>query len=230
MKKIFILHGWTKSLDKWDKVVSRLKDKGFDSILLKVPGLTSPIDHVWDIDDYVSWLDNELKKENGKVILLGHSNGGRISLAFALRHPDRIEKLILVDSAGVYRNELPIRLKRFIFGKAAKLGKRITSSTSAKKLLYKLARSSDYNDSGDLLKQTLLNLWESDKKRIYEKVNVPTFIIWGKKDTTTPLKDGEKINHAIKNSKLFVIPEARHGPQFTNAEEFVNIALKILNK
>ena len=229
MKKVFILHGWTQSLDKWENVVRALKNEGLGGVLLKIPGLTSPIDRVWNIDDYVSWLSKELDAERGKVILLGHSNGGRISIAYAKAHPQKIEKLILVDSAGVHHNELSIRLKKFLFGKAAQYGKKITSSIAMRKLLYRIARTKDYSDADLLLKKTLINLWDSDKKKNYEKINIPTFIIWGENDSTTPIKDARIINKAIENSSLFVISGARHAPQFTNTKEFVGIVKKILN-
>lgn len=228
MKKIYIVHGWTKSLEKWENVISELKKSGAEPILLKVPGLTSPIDRVWNMSDYVNWLHNELKNREGKVILLGHSNGGRIIMAYSKLHPEKIDKLILVDSAGVYHSQLPIRLKRFLFGSVARYGKKFTSSAGVKKLLYKLARTKDYNDADDLLKKTLINLWESDKKKIYSQINVPVSIIWGENDTTTPLKDAKLIRSSIKDSELFIIPNSRHAPQFTNTKEFVNIISKIL--
>ncbi len=229
MKKVFILHGWTQSLDKWENVVRALKNEGLDGVLLKIPGLTCPIDRVWNIDDYVSWLSKELDAEEGKVILLGHSNGGRISIAYAQAQPQKIEKLILVDSAGVHHRELPIRLKRFLFGTAAKYGKKITSSVAMRKLLYRIARTKDYNEADLLLKRTLINLWDSDKKKNYERINIPTFIIWGENDSTTPIKDARIINKAIESSSLFIISGARHAPQFTNTKEFVSIVKKILS-
>jgi pimeloyl-ACP methyl ester carboxylesterase len=43
-------------------------------------------------------------------VLLGHSNGGRIALAFAEKYPDKVKQLVLIDSAGIYHNEFSIRL------------------------------------------------------------------------------------------------------------------------
>lgn len=228
MKRIYIIHGWTKSLDKWENAIRVLKSEGFEGILLKVPGLTSPIDRVWNIDDYVNWLKNELKSED-KVILLGHSNGGRISIAFAKSYPQKIEKLILVDSAGVFNNNLGIRVKRLSFGIAAKYGKKITSSVLMRKLLYKIARAKDYDEADNLIKKTLINLWESDKDRMYEDINIPVSIIWGQNDNVTPLSNARVLNKAIKNSKLLIIPGAKHSPQFTDTYKFVDTLKKSLN-
>src|SRR3989338_4234164 len=102
MKKIIILHGWAYSTDKWRPFIEELKKSGVKSKMIKIPGLTSPLDQVWNLDDYVEWLKKNLSKEKGKVILLGHSNGGRIALAFSAKYPEKVGKLILIDSAGIF--------------------------------------------------------------------------------------------------------------------------------
>ena len=115
LNKIIILHGWTHSLDKWEGFVKFLRNLGFDAEVLKIPGLTEKSDEVWNLGKYSKWLNNQLSKESGKVILLGHSNGGRIAAFFAAKHSDKVQKLTLIDSAGVYHKELPLQIKRFIF-------------------------------------------------------------------------------------------------------------------
>ena len=142
--KILILHGWsysakgTDQLEKWKPFVDELKLKGYKPTLLKIPGLTKNLTEVRDLEKYVEWLKELVKNE--KVILVGHSNGGRISLAFSHKYPEKVEHLILIDSAGIYHNELPIRIKRFVFRSLAKIGKRITTSEKLRVFLYKLAR------------------------------------------------------------------------------------------
>ena len=53
---IYILHGWTQTLNKWANFAKKLESKGFEIKLLKIPGLTEKIDRIWGIDDYVKWL------------------------------------------------------------------------------------------------------------------------------------------------------------------------------
>lgn len=223
MKKIYIVHGWAYSIDKWDDFCLELQKRGFETKILKVPGLIYKLDKTWDLNDYLNWLEKELKSEKEKLILLGHSNGGRISIAFAKKHPDRIKQLILIDSACVYHNELPIRLKRSSFKILAKIGKRFTSSDQLKKILYKIARTSDYNEADSVMKKTMLNLLESDKNRYYENLDVSTMIVWGEKDKVTPISDGRIIKDNVRRSKLFVIPEAKHSPQFTHPKQVADI-------
>jgi pimeloyl-ACP methyl ester carboxylesterase len=219
MKKIFIIHGWAYETGKWQPLIEILRKTGIEAVLLKVPGLTAPLKEVWTLDNYVEWLGEEVGQEKGKVVLLGHSTGGRIGLAFAAHHPEKVGQLILIDSAGIYHNELRIRMKRFVFGNLAKFGKRFSKAEILRKLLYKLTRESDYEKSDPILRKTMFNLIRTDISDLFSVIEVPTTIIWGEDDTITPLADGRIMNEKIKGSKFFVIREARHSPQFTNAEE-----------
>jgi len=228
MKRIIILHGWTKNRDKWQNFLATLEKKGIKAEFPKVPGPIEGLDRVWKLENYVQWLKNITDKEKGEVILIGQSNGGRISLAFANLYPEKVEKLVLIDSAGIYHNELSLKIKRLIFGTIAKIGKKITSSKSAKNLLYKLARESDYKDLDKNVKQTMQDLITSDLKPILGQISIPTFIIWGREDKITPLSDGKMMNELIKNSKLEIIEGARHSPQFTHPDILADIIAKIL--
>ena len=96
--KIIILHGWTYSFDKWNPFMSLLKSKGLNPYLLPIPGLTDKINKPWNIDDYVKWFWGKIEKEE-KIILIGHSNGGRIALNFSIKYLEKVAKLILIDSA-----------------------------------------------------------------------------------------------------------------------------------
>ena len=216
MKKIIILHGWTKNLDKWNELIGALEKEGVNIDLLKIPGLTGSLEKVWKLVDYVNWLKNIVDKEKREVILTGHSNGGRIALAFTNLFPEKVEKLILIDSAGIYHNELPLKIKRAVFKTIAKIGKKLTSSKFLENLLYKIARESDYKNADDNVKQTMINLVSTDLKPILSQIQTPTLIIWGREDKITPLSDGKLMHELIKDSKLQIIKDAHLSPQFTH--------------
>lgn len=226
--RIIILHGWTKNLDKWKDLIDALEKKGIKTNLPKIPGLTEKSEKIWNLPDYVEWLKNIVDKQKGKVILIGHSNGGRIVLSFSNRYPEKVEKLILIDSSGIYHNELPLKIKRIVFKAITKVGKRLTSSEIFKNLLYKFARESDYKDLDENVKQTMINLISSDLKPILPQIKIPTLIIWGAQDKITPLADGLLMNRLIKNSKLEIISDAHHSPMFTHAKKVADIIINNL--
>lgn len=226
IKEILALHGWATSIEKWDPFVQSLSEKEIKVLMPLIPGLTKKIDKTWDLEDYVKWLKKLVG--NKKVILLGHSNGGRIALAFAHKYPQHLKKIILIDSAGIYHNELPLKIKRIFFKGLAKLGKTITPSNHLRNLLYKLTGESDYQNADLIQRQTMLNLISQDLTSILSKIKIPTLIIWGKHDKTTPLSDGKLMNKLIEKSSLEIIESAKHSPHFTNPKEVAQIIYEYL--
>lgn len=230
--KLLVLHGWTYSTEKWGPFIKALKDQGFDATLLKIPGLTEKLEEVWDIDNYVEWLNEQVRASgakkigNGKVILIGHSNGGRMALAYTLKYPQKVKHLILIDSAGIYHNDLPIRLKRFVFKTVARWGRKVTNSQTLRKLLYRVSRESDYENASPVVKKTMVNLITYDLTNSLNRIKVPTLIIWGQNDKATPLSDGQLIHHLIEGSKMHVLTTARHSPQFTHVDEVISQIIK----
>ena len=207
--KVYILHGWTYNQDKWLPLKKILEEKTkYPVEILDIPGLTGQIDRSWTIDDYVDWLYQKVKKE---------------------KYPKLISHLFLIDSAGVYQSSLIYRSKNFIFKLIAKMGKIFIKSQRLKIILYKMNRTNDYVLASDIMKNTLVNLITSDKQLDITQVKVPTTIIWGENDSITPLWMGKQINQKINNSKLFIIKNAHHSPQFTNTEEVAKIIIKSLS-
>lgn len=215
--RIFILHGWSYGTERWGPFVKLLEGKGLKSELLEIPGLTAPIDRPWTLNDYVDWLKKKIGEEKG--VLIGHSNGGRIALAFALKYPELVERLILIDSSGIRHRGGLIELKRFLFKGLAKTGKKITTSPRARNALYKLARANDYKDATPQMRETMVNLISTDLTPELTRISVPALIIWGADDRTTPLSDGKLMAKLIPDSQLYIVKGARHSPQFTHPEE-----------
>lgn len=230
MKKIIVLHGWTRDLNKWRRFAELLEDSGYRVEILKIPGLTKKSNKIWDLENYVKWLKSKIRTDNKGTILLGHSNGGRIAIAFAAKYPDQVKHLILIDSAGIFHNNLPIRIKRSFFKKAALLGKQIPTLSKFKWLLYKLAREHDYEKASPNMKRTLVNLISADLTPVLKSIESPTLIVWGKKDKTTPLSDAFLMKEKIKNSKLEIIEGASHSPFFSHPKETARQVLKELRK
>lgn len=231
--KTYILHGWTYSpvngnpLEKWNDFINLMSIYKLNPILLQIPGITKNIDEVWNLDKYVDWLKKIVWKDD-KIILIGHSNGGRIAAAFTAQYPEKVNKLILIDSAGIYHNELPHRLKKFVFKNLAKLGKKVTSSQSLRIFLYKLAREGDYKNAAPSQRQTMINLINLDLSKTFSKIKTPTLIIWGEDDKVTPLSDAKLIHKLIVISQVEIIKEAKHSPQFTNTKEVIERINKFL--
>ena len=229
MYKVYILHGWSYSTKKWEPFLKLLRNTGIEYKVLKIPGLTAPLRHVWTLDNYASWLYHQTSKIGHPISILGHSNGGRIAAAFAAKYPERVSHLILIDSAGIIDKRLKNVIKKNVFKIITRVGKKITTQTSLKTLIYKLTGEQDYNKADPILKETMLNLISQDLEPIFSKIKVPTLIIWGRDDKATPLSDGKRIYNLISDSKFEVIENAKHSPQFTRPKDVAKIILNFLN-
>lgn len=226
--KIYIIHGWTYSLDKWQPLVGLLRARGIDAMQLKVPGLTEPSDKIWDIEKYINWLDDQLKGEKDPIIM-GHSNGGRIALAYCNRYPNRFKQLILIDSAGVPHDVPAVALKLRLYKTLATLGKPLIFIPDVKKLFYRAIGGHDYFNAPPNMKQTMQHMLEADKTIDVSKVTTPTTIIWGRDDTITPLADAQRLHKGIQDSQLNVIDGGRHAPFYTHPEEVATLIIKALS-
>jgi len=219
--KTFILHGWTYQTATWQPLLEMLKERGLDVEFLLIPGLTDGTNPVWTLDDYVAWLKDKTAAYD-KVVLIGHSNGGRISLAFTAKYPEKVARLILEDCAGIPPQGLR-KVKRDVLRKISKAGHALTRSQMLRNLLHKVIRENDYSDATPEMKKTMANLVSVDLGKVLDKITCPTLIIWGALDKTTPLSAGNIIHQGIRNSRMHVIPDARHGPHITHAKEVADL-------
>ncbi len=220
--KVFIIHGWSYNLDKWQAILPELEKRGLQPVMLQVPGLTEPSDKVWDIDDYVEWLNDKLKSETSPVVI-GHSNGGRIALAYTQKNPGKLKQLILIDSAGLANSSKLRTTKLKVLYIISKLGKPIKNLPLLKKVYYKIIGAQDYRKAPPNMRATMQNMLNADKTIELTKIKLPITMIWGREDKITPLKDGQKMHKLLTGSKLHVIDGARHAPQATNATEVADI-------
>lgn len=228
---LYVIHGWAYSVDPWQTTIELLKNAGWRVKLLRVPGLTKQSSKVYTIDDYVKWLNEELRLAK-KPILLGHSNGGRILLNYCLKHPDKIKHLILLNSAGVQ----PSTKRQFYISFLQTLSKMmflLKKIEIIRNLVYKILRVQDYNKAPDNMKATLSNMLDSDKalKENLSQIKAPISFIWGEKDKITPLKDGYFLKSKLANVINFeVLPSVRHAPYVTHPKILTQAILKIVTK
>lgn len=226
--KLFILHGWTYQTDTWRPLLEMLSSRGIDHEFLLIPGLTDGTNPVWTMDDYVKWLEEKTAPYD-KIILYGHSNGGRISLAFTAKHPEKVARLILEDSSGIPPTGLR-RLKRDFFKIVSKVGHVLTRSETMRNLVYKVIRENDYRAATPEMRKTMANLMSVDLSLVLYKVTCPTLIIWGKGDTTTPLSAGKTIHAGIRGSRMTIIPGARHSSHITHPQEVAGLIARELKE
>ena len=223
MVDLYIIHGWTYTVEPWRSTLAILKENGISVKMLHVPGLTEKANKVYTIEDYMRWADENIP--NG-AIALGHSNGGRILLNLCSEDPEKLKYLILLDAAGVYE---PSARKKLV-EKVAKLGKPLKKVPVVDKAFHRLTGSTDYSRAPENMKKTLANMLESDKKLDFSKVTTKTFILWGKKDTTTPPRQATTMYEKLPNAELKFYANWTHAPYISSPEELARALTALIKR
>lgn len=223
MVDLYIIHGWTYTVEPWRKTLEMLKENGLRVKMLHVPGLTEESDKVWTIEDYVKWADEQIPDG---AIALGHSNGGRILMNLCAEKPEKLKYLILLDSAGVYEPTV----RKEVTEKLAKIGKPLKKIELVNKVFHKVTGSTDYSHAPENMKATLTNMLESDKDLDMTKVATKTFILWGKKDTTTPPRQATKIYETLPNAELKFYANWTHAPYISNPDELARALTSLITR
>jgi pimeloyl-ACP methyl ester carboxylesterase len=244
---LVLLHGTSSSLQTWDSLVRRLSEEK-KIIRMDLPGfgLTGPNpDNDYSFGFYIRFLDSFLNRlEVHRCILAGNSLGGGIAWQFALEHPGRISKLILLDATGFplkNRNAaLGFRLIRIPV--VQDLARHITPKFVAKYTLESLY--ADKMKVTDPLVQRYydMTLRVGNREAMVERIRIgydqeyqripgldlPTLIIWGENDPLLPAEDAHLFQRAIKGSRLVVIPHTGHMPMEESPDKVAKAILEFL--
>ncbi len=223
MADLYIVHGWTYTVEPWKKTLELMREKGLSVRMLHVPGLTEESKKVFTIEDYVKWAEKEIPDG---AVALGHSNGGRILLNMCAEDPDKLKYLILLDSAGIYEPST----KKKVVEKIAKLGKPLKKVPLIDKAFHKITGSTDYSKAPDNMKETLKNMLASDKELDLTKVETKTCILWGKKDTTTPPRQATAMYEKLPNAELKFYANWTHAPYISNPDELARALVTLIER
>jgi len=233
MTDILIIRGWGSRRENWQKFISILEERDYRIFSPDLPGFgstPSPCDP-WAIDDYVDWVKDFCENNNlSQFFLLGHSFGGGVAIKYILKYPESVKKLILADVSIIRKKT---KSKEGLKKTASFLKKLsfLPFYNQFRKLSYKLIfRKSDYPFVQGVMKDTYLKIINEDLSGLLEKVKIPTLIVWGEKDESTPIQDAFLIKEKITGSELKTLPKICHNPHLEAPEKLAEIILKFLNK
>ncbi len=231
-KNLCVLHGWGANTQKLEPLKEELENLGWTVLLPKLPFFELPEpQNPWGLKDFTRFIDGGAKKffQNESYTLFGHSLGGRIAIKMASEKdiPPQLNSLILCAAAGISRTNI---IKRFLFKMMAKAFNPLknaspTKYTILKKIVYRLVRASDYEKiTSEIKKETFRNIIEENLKSQAVQIKIPTFILWGEQDKTTPISDAYFLQKNIAKSILKVFPDENHRLPYNQPKK---IALEI---
>jgi pimeloyl-ACP methyl ester carboxylesterase len=219
---IIFLHGWGSNSEIFKPIIKDIKNK-YKITLIDLPGFgKSTINHsiksIIDVSNLIIDFINKNKIIN--PILIGHSYGGRIASYIATKI--KVNKLILIDSAGIKQKSILKTIKIYIYKLRKKIYK-ITKQVMKYNNLINNSGSKDYKAASSLHKAMLKEAVNTDLRPIFKQIECETLIIWGINDQTTKLKDARIIQKLIRNSALIIIPSAGHFPFLENQYYFLKV-------
>jgi 4,5:9,10-diseco-3-hydroxy-5,9,17-trioxoandrosta-1(10),2-diene-4-oate hydrolase len=251
---VVLVHGLGGSIENWvhniDALAQHHRVYAMDLVGF---GRTEKTPLTHDLNVLGKFIDDFMKTQSvEKASLVGNSLGGGLVLRFAIDFPGKVEKLVLVDNAGMGRGvildfkvaSLPLIgefLTRPSRKGTARLWKKVVYDSSlvteklveegyglftlpgARKALLATVRAC-INLSGQRADLTGLLISKLGT------ITAPTLIFWGQQDRILPLAHAHIAAKKIPNARLHIFDRCGHMPQFEHSEEFNKLVLDFLAK
>jgi pimeloyl-ACP methyl ester carboxylesterase len=238
---IILIHGYTSNLITWRFNTRELAAKGFSVWALDLPGFgysDKPKDFGYTLADYADFMAKFMDAEGiKKAVLVGNSMGGNIAIETYLKYPDRVERLVLIDSGGYPEEEGGFFLFNLMQYPVAG---DILMSFNYRWVIKQSMLSGIYYDNKfvtDDVIDSYYKVYKTENGRkgplwvgraidwshdltadMIKTIAVPTLVIWGKEDTLIPVTDADLFGRDIAGSRVIVIGEAGHMPHEEKAE------------
>lgn len=222
-EELLLLHGLSGSSRWWARNVPTLAERyrvlipdmvgfGRSRRIGRVPSL----DRMADL--LAAWIG---ALDLGRVHLAGHSMGGQIAIHFAVRHPDLLRRLVLVDPAGIPRPLTPRDVVRFALEIAP---------------LWRWGDPSFlpviFGDAWTAGPRTLLgaigHVLRDDVRALLPRIHAPTLVVWGERDSWVPLAHAAEFRREIPTAELTVLRGTGHNPMVDRPEDFNRLLLRFL--
>jgi pimeloyl-ACP methyl ester carboxylesterase len=200
--------------------------------------------------DFLSQLMDALGLE--KASLVGISMGGAISLGFSLQSPQRVEKLVLVDSHGLGK-EVPGRKMSYVAVRLPLLNKVVWAILGRSRTMIRWSLRTVFHDpqavTSSLVDEVFQEAkkpgvgeawrswqrneigWSSLRTNFVEKLHtlaVPTLILHGAEDRYVPVSWAQRAHTLIQDSELCILPQCGHWLTREKPAEFNDAVLDFL--
>jgi pimeloyl-ACP methyl ester carboxylesterase len=215
---VVMLQGWGTHLGIYDSVANAINDK-YRFVQFDFPGFGGSDEprEAWNVDAFADFFCSFMEALGiRKASLIGHSYGGRVIIKLANRAdlPFEIDKIVLIDSAGILPKKTAaqkFKIKRY------KILKKILNTKVVYALFPELIDdwrsrqgSADYRNASPVMRQCLVMAVNEDLTALLSGIKQETLLIWGDADTATPIGDAKIMEEKIPGSGLAVLAGAGH--------------------
>jgi pimeloyl-ACP methyl ester carboxylesterase len=243
---ILLIHGLGSYLPAWKKNIAGLKER-YRCIAVDLPGYgkSSKKPHSGMMEFYADVLAELIDRlELTNVTVAGHSMGGQIGITMAVKYPEKVMKLVLVDPAGFerfsegekqwFRDVMTVKLVKETAPQQIRANLMANFYNTPRDAEFMITdriamrTASDFEHYCYAVTRSVHGMVDQPVLDLLEKIEQPTLIVFGENDNLIPnpyLHGGRTADvmkagaSKIKNSTLVMIPSCGHFAQFEKAEE-----------
>ncbi|HMJ69323.1 MAG TPA: alpha/beta hydrolase [Cyclobacteriaceae bacterium] len=219
---LMLLHGLFGALSNWEEVVGRFK-KRFRVVIPMLPIYEMPIREA-GLEGLRSFVEEFVKMMKiEKSIILGNSLGGHVGLLYTLANPDKVSKLVLTGSSGLFENAMGGSYPRRGSYDYVKEKVEVTfydPKVASKDLVDEVFETTKSIPKCMRIVAIAKSAQRNNLSEELHNIKVPTLLVWGLNDTITPTIVAHEFNRLIPNSELKFIDLCCHAPMMEHPERF----------
>jgi pimeloyl-ACP methyl ester carboxylesterase len=229
---LLLLHGLFGALSNWAGVINHFKSN-YRVIIPLMPIHEMPIKEA-GCEGLTEFIEGFIDfKGLDKFSLIGNSLGGHVALIYTLRHPEKIQRLILTGSSGLFENSMGGSYPKR--GNYEYIKERVEYTFYDPKTASKELVDEVFEITNSIPKvMRIIAIAKSAQRNNMAKdivhIKAPTLLIWGLNDTITPPEVGHEFNQLIPGSTLKFIDKCCHAPMMERPVEFNEILTEWLNQ
>jgi len=247
---IVLLHGTSASLHTWEGWTKALSEQ-YCVVSMDLPGfgLTGPyVDEStrYSSENYAAFVIEVLNHlKLNRVTLAGNSLGGKVAWRTAALYPERVNRLILVDSVGypATPKHVPIGFKLAKYPMMSPILNRILPRNVVEKSVLSVYADDSKVDEKLINRYYELTLRQGNRQALSRRLNetdddsdqaqikqldIPTLILWGAKDDLIPVENAALFHRAIRNSQLKIFDNLGHVPHEEDPLATVDVVKQFL--
>ena len=223
---VLFLHGWGLSGKSFDAIINRMKQVSYIKVDLFGFGNSEEPKSYFDVYEYAYQIFLLLRKNNvNKVVIVGHSFGGRLAIILSSIFDIDVQVLVLTASAGLNKFSLKKYLKIKLF-KCVKV--LVKLGVFSDKILGKFG-SRDYKDASPKMQKILSKVVNQDLTFLLKNIDTKVMLVWDKKDKDTPYWICRKINKLTSGSQIVLYKHGGHFTAFRNTNKFSDLLNNVLD-
>ena len=239
-KSVMLVHGFGEDCRVWYQQMQHL-EKNCNLIVPDLPGSgRSKLTDV-SMESMADYLKNILdEKSISSCVMIGHSMGGYVTLAFAEKYPEMLAGFGLFHSSAYADSEEKKDTRRKAIDFIRKNGTREFLKTSAPNLIAKDARNREelitklIDDNAYLTRETLIAYYEAmmarpDRTSVLKDFTKPILMVLGVYDTAVPYEQGQEQVKLLQNPVAHTLKKSAHMGMWEEPEESNAILADYIN-